>query len=68
MTAYRQQAIRIAHALAAAGGPARVRDIRAAAEAPNAGPILRDDVYGWFERVDRGIYQLTPKGLASLEG
>lgn len=66
MTAYRQQAIRIAHALAAAGGEARVRDLRAAADAPNAGPILRDDVYGWFERVDRGVYRLTPKGRASL--
>jgi hypothetical protein len=68
MTAYRQEAIRIAGALAAAGGPARVRDLRATAEAPHAGPILRDDVYGWFERIDRGVYQLTPKGLASLEG
>lgn len=68
MTAYRQEAIRIARVLAAAGGgTARVRDVRAAADAPNAGPILRDDVYGWFERVDRGVYQLTPKGLASLD-
>jgi hypothetical protein len=67
MTAYRQQAIRIATALAAAGGEARVRDVRAAADAPNAGPILRDDVYGWFERVDRGVYRLTPKGRAALE-
>ncbi len=68
MTAYRQAAIRIARALAEAGGEARVRDVRAAAEAPNAGPILRDDVYGWFERVDRGVYRLTPKGQAALEG
>jgi hypothetical protein len=67
MTAYRQQAMRIAHALAAAGGEGRVRDLRAAADAPNAGPILRDDVYGWFERVDRGIYRLTPMGSAALD-
>lgn len=65
MTAYRQEAIRIASALSGTG-PARVRDVRAAADAPNAGRILRDDVYGWFERVDRGIYRLTPKGSAAL--
>lgn len=67
MTSYRQAAIRVARALAEAGGEARVRDVRAAAEIPNAGRILRDDVYGWFERVDRGVYRLTPKGEAALE-
>jgi hypothetical protein len=24
-------------------------------------------VYGWFERVERGTYALTPKGLAAVE-
>jgi hypothetical protein len=66
MTAYRQQATRIAAYLADAG-PARVRDVRAAANAPNAGPILRDDVYGWFERVERGVYALTPRGRTALD-
>jgi hypothetical protein len=28
--------------------------------------MMADDHYGWFERVERGIYALTPKGLASL--
>jgi hypothetical protein len=65
MTAYRQEAIRVAGVLATAG-PSRVRDVRAAADAPNAGRILRDDVYGWFERVDRGVYALTPKGRAVI--
>ncbi len=66
MTAYRQEAIRIARVLAGAGA-SRVRDLRAAADAPNAGRILRDDVYGWFERLERGVYALTAKGWASLE-
>jgi hypothetical protein len=26
--------------------------------------VLRD-VYGWFERVERGTYHLTPVGLAA---
>jgi len=33
---------------------------------PNSASILRRDVYGWFERVDRGIYALTPRGREAL--
>jgi hypothetical protein len=28
---------------------------------------VRDNVYGWFERVERGIYILTPAGAAALQ-
>ncbi|MCU0484155.1 MAG: DUF2161 family putative PD-(D/E)XK-type phosphodiesterase [Chloroflexi bacterium] len=56
MTAYRQEAIRIAEALA--DGPATVAAIRERAAAPNAGRILQRDPYGWFERVQRGSYRL----------
>lgn len=56
MTAYRQEAIRVATVLAA--GPAPVAAIRAEAAAPNAGRILARDPYGWFERVHRGTYRL----------
>jgi hypothetical protein len=66
MTAYRQQATRIA-AYLAEHGASRVRDVRAAVDAPRAGPILRDDVYGWFERVERGVYALTPRGRTALD-
>ena len=62
MTAYRQQALGCASALA--GGPLKVRDIRAAV--PEAAKILQGNVYGWFERVERGVYGLTPTGLAAL--
>ena len=62
MTAYRQQALGCASALA--GGPLKVRDIRAAV--PEAAKILQGNVYGWFERVERGVYGLTPTGHAAL--
>jgi hypothetical protein len=65
MTAYRQQALRCGRLLEA--GPMTLRAMRAAADVPGAGPILRDDVYGWFERVERGTYALTPRGRAALE-
>lgn len=60
MTAYRQEAERcLAHL---ASGPMALRDLRAAGDVPNAPSILRRDVYGWFERAERGVYRLTPKG------
>ena len=65
MTAYRQEAIRCVRALAS--GPQPVGIIRAAGDAPNAGRILRDNVYGWFERVDRGVYGLSPRGEAEQD-
>ena len=63
MTAYRQQALSCAAAMAA--GPQRVRDLRA--ENPDAGKILLHNVYGWFDRVDRGVYILTDAGRAALK-
>lgn len=62
MTAYRQQALGCAVALV--DGPLRVRDIRAVV--PEAGKILQSNVYGWFERLDRGIYGLTDAGREAL--
>ncbi|MGR9172606.1 DUF2161 domain-containing phosphodiesterase [Rhizobium sp. KDH_Rht_773_N] len=63
MTAYRQQALGCAAALAS--GPLRTRDIRTGV--PEAAKILRSNVYGWFERLDRGIYGLTDAGREALQ-
>jgi hypothetical protein len=68
MTAYRQQALAVAAALAAdaANGVAarRPRDLKAVA--PDAPKILLHNVYGWFTRVERGVYALTEAGRAAL--
>ena len=66
MTAYRQQALRCARLLAR-NGPMTVAALRKQAEAPRAGVILLDDHYGWFERIERGTYGLTPLGRSGLE-
>jgi hypothetical protein len=63
MTAYRQQALACASALA--NGPRRVRDLRE--RCPDAGKILLHNVYGWFARTERGIYGLTEAGHAALK-
>ncbi|POO57237.1 DUF2161 domain-containing phosphodiesterase [Agrobacterium rosae] len=62
MTAYRQQALGCAAVLVA--GPLRVRDVRASV--PDAGKILLSNVYGWFERLEKGVYGLTDAGRDAL--
>lgn len=62
MTAYRQRALACAAAMQAA--PRRPRDLRALA--PDAPAILRRNVYGWFARVERGLYGLSPAGEAAV--
>jgi hypothetical protein len=62
MTAYRQQALACAASLAA--GPRRTGELRTAV--PEAPRILLRNVYGWFFRVGRGVYGLTPAGSAAL--
>ena len=66
MTAYRQEALRCA-ALLAAHGPMSPKALRAAGDVPNAGRILLQDVYGWFERKSVGIYDLSPQGRLGIE-
>ncbi len=62
MTAYRQRTLACAAALA--GGPLRPRDLKdRAADAPQ---ILLRNVYGWFERLERGVYGLTEEGRLAL--
>ncbi len=62
MTAYRQQALICAAALA--GGPLRPRDLKG--RAPDAAKILLSNVYGWFDRPGRGLYALNEAGRAAL--
>jgi hypothetical protein len=66
MTAYRQEALRCAELLAS-HGPMKLAAVRIAANAPRAASILQQDVYGWFERIERGTYALTPAGRRGLE-
>ncbi|MHA7774991.1 DUF2161 domain-containing phosphodiesterase [Roseibium sp. M-1] len=65
VTAYRQDAIRCAEHLIA-NGPSRGADVARATGVANATRMMADDHYGWFERVERGVFALTPKGRADL--
>lgn len=62
MTAYRQQALACAMALSET--PQRPRDLKTAM--PDAPRILSNNVYGWFIRIERGLYGLTDLGREAL--
>lgn len=68
MTAYREKALRIAHALAGASdegvSPAYLREQSGIG---NAAAILQKNYYNWFQRIARGSYILTPAGVESLK-
>jgi len=65
VTAYREEAICIALALAERG-PTSPKDLRALGTGARTLSILGSDFYGWFQRVERGVYDLNLKGRAAL--
>jgi hypothetical protein len=65
VTAYRQDALRCADHLGA-NGPTRAAEVATATGVEQAATTMRNDVYGWFERVERGVYTLSPKGRRAL--
>jgi hypothetical protein len=65
VTAYRQDALRCAACLSR-NGPTKGALVAKETAVAKATRIMADDHYGWFERVEKGIYALTPKGSAAL--
>lgn len=65
ITAYRQDALRIAVVLQA--GPSAPSALAKSLEMPKAPSILQKNYYGWFIRIERGIYGIGPKGHAALK-
>ena len=66
ITAYRQNALRCAVFLAASG-PVRAKDVKQQTGVDKAAILLRNNHYGWFERVERGVYGLTAQGASDLK-
>jgi hypothetical protein len=65
VTAYRQDAVRCAEHLAAAG-PTKGAVVAKATGVVRATRMMADNHYGWFERVNTGVYSLTDAGRAAL--
>ncbi len=66
VTAYRENAIQIACCLDRYGAlsPAKLRALETG---PKTLAIVYDDVYSWFERIGRGLYDLRRKGRRALK-
>lgn len=65
MTAYRENALQIAACLE--DGPLPTKALRKLGTGDKTRPILADNHYGWFRRVERGVYELTSVGRSALE-
>ena len=66
MTSYRQDALRCL-AFLKKHGPTKASEVAKSANVERARSIMSDDHYGWFERVERGIYTITPKGKSAAK-
>ncbi len=64
VTAYRQDALRCVKFLKSTGA-SKISVIVAQTKVDRTAAILRRDVYGWFMKLDRGIYSLSAKGEAA---
>lgn len=65
VTAYREKALHCAYALNQQG-PLSVKQLREITGSSKAASILQKNFYGWYRRMERGIYALTPAGEQAL--
>lgn len=65
MTAYRQDALRCLR-LVSEAGPLKASEVAKRARVGKARRIMADNHYGWFHRVERGIYGLSASGIEAL--
>lgn len=65
ITAYRQDAYRCAAHLAASGA-SRGAEVAENTGVMSATRMMADNHYGWFHRIDRGVYDLTESGRQAL--
>ncbi len=65
LTAYRQKALAISEYLMT-HGETKASIIAKSLEEPKTRAILYDNVYGWFDRLGKGFYKLSPRGKAEI--
>lgn len=66
VTAYRESVLQVARCLKESGSssPAELKKRSGVEKAP---AMIQRNVYGWFERVDRGVYGLSAAGEKALD-
>lgn len=65
MTAYRQDALRCLVMLSE-NGPTKAAMVAEGSGVARARRLMADNHYGWFERVETGIYAMSPNGKRAL--
>ena len=65
VTAYRQDALKLAVFLFEVGA-SKGADVARETGVPRATAMMRDNHYGWFEKVEKGVYGLTPAGADAV--
>lgn len=65
VTAYRQDALKCLGFLEG-HGPTKASAVAKITGVPKARNLMSDNHYGWFERVEKGVYWLSPKGQEAL--
>lgn len=66
VTAYRQDAL-LCLKLLEDIGPTKASRVAVETRVTHARRLMADNHYGWFERVETGIYSLSPKGLEAVQ-
>ncbi|WP_286759578.1 MULTISPECIES: DUF2161 domain-containing phosphodiesterase [Sulfitobacter] len=65
VTAYRQDALKLAMYLFEAGA-SKGAHVARETQVQRATAMMRDNHYGWFEKIETGIYGLTPTGAEAV--
>lgn len=65
VTAYRQDAL-LCLTVVHAHGPTKAAHVARLAQVKHARRLMADDHYGWFDKIDTGIYGLSPKGAEAI--
>ncbi len=66
ITAYRELALKCALELKHSG-PTKLSHLAQALNSRKVNAVMQDNFYGWFTRVQRGVYDITDQGRQALE-
>jgi hypothetical protein len=66
VTAYRQDAMKLAMYVFEIGA-SKGADVARETDVPRATAMMRDNHYGWFEKVEKGVYGISPSGAEAVQ-
>ena len=67
MTNYRENSLLVLHALSELGSTSDCRSVHKMCQVKNSTNIMYRNVYGWFEKQEKGIYAVSSAGKEALK-